>query len=113
MKTKKPNIGISVSEPKIKTTEKKCPFYGNLRVRGRIFIGTVTSDRAQKTVTVEWKKKKFIKKYQRYSYSKVKVHAHNPESMNAKTGDVVRIAETRPLSKTKNFTVIEIMNRGK
>jgi small subunit ribosomal protein S17 len=36
------------------------------------------------------------------------MHAHNPPCINAKEGDVVKIAECRPLSKTKKFVVIEV-----
>jgi small subunit ribosomal protein S17 len=42
---------------------------------------------------------------------RTRVKAHNPESIDAKEGDTVRIAETRPLSKTKNFVVIEIVKK--
>ncbi|MBN1455027.1 MAG: 30S ribosomal protein S17, partial [Methanomicrobia archaeon] len=36
-----------------------------------------------------------------------KIHAHNPPCINAKVGDIVKIAECRPLSKTKSFVVVE------
>ncbi|MBC7110345.1 MAG: 30S ribosomal protein S17, partial [Archaeoglobi archaeon] len=41
-----------------------------------------------------------------------KLHAHNPPCINARVGDVVKIAECRPLSKTKHFVVVEILERG-
>ena len=77
--------------------------------RGRTFTGIVTSDKMQKSVTVEWQRKKFIKKYERYEFKKTKVKAHNPKEIDAKLGDKVRIMETRPISKTKHFTVIEVI----
>lgn len=79
-----------------------------ISTRGRVFEGTVISDKMHKTVTVEWHRRKFVPKYERYERRRSKVKAHNPESMNAKTGDTVKIMETRPLSKTKNFIVIEV-----
>ncbi|MBI2523393.1 30S ribosomal protein S17 [Candidatus Woesearchaeota archaeon] len=85
----------------------------SLSLRGRTFIGTVISARMQKTVTVEWERKHFLKKYERYEKRKSKVKAHNPESVNAKEGDVVRIKECRPISKTKNFIVVEVMGKEK
>jgi small subunit ribosomal protein S17 len=107
------NIGIETKKPDKapKTVDPKDPFYGSAKVRGRVFTGTVTSDRMQKTVSVEWPRKTFNRKYERFEMRKTRVKAHNPESVNAKTGDIVRIAETRPLSKTKNFVVIEIVTR--
>jgi len=76
---------------------------------GRTFTGTVTSDRMTNTVTVEWPRRRYIAKYQRYEKRKSKVHAHNPKELHAKTGDRVRIMETRPISKTKHFVVVEIL----
>ena len=83
----------------------------SLSLRGRTFVGTVMSARMQKTVTVEWERKHFLKKYERYEKRKSKVNAHNPESVNAKEGDVVKIMECRPISKTKNFIVVEILGK--
>ena len=85
----------------------------SLSLRGRTFVGTVISARMQKTVTVEWERKHFLKKYERYEKRKSKVKAHNPESVNAKEGDVVKIMECRPISKTKNFIVVGVMGKEK
>jgi small subunit ribosomal protein S17 len=107
------NIGIETKAPDKapKSIDPKDPFHGSVKVRGRIFTGIVTSDKMQKTVSVEWPRKTFNKKYERFEMRKTRVKAHNPESIDAKQGDTVRIAETRPLSKTKNFVVIEIVKR--
>ncbi|MEK6876128.1 MAG: 30S ribosomal protein S17 [Nanoarchaeota archaeon] len=83
----------------------------SLSLRGRTFVGTVISTRMQKTVTVEWERKHFLKKYERYEKRKSKVKAHNPESVNAKEGDVVKIMECRPISKTKNFIVVGVLGK--
>ena len=81
----------------------------NISVRGKTFVGKVVSAKMHKTVVVEWERRTLIPKFERYEKRRSKVSAHNPESINAKEGDMVRIQETRPLSKTKNFTVIEIL----
>ena len=80
-----------------------------ISTRGRTFQGIVVSSKAQKTVTVEWNRRIFIPKYERYLLKRSKVKAHNPEEINAKEGDTVIIKECRPLSKTKKFTVIEVI----
>ena len=82
-------------------------------IRGNIFEGIVTSAKANKTVTVEREITHFIGKYERYKKVKSKVQAHNPASINAKEGDKVRIGETRKISKTKNFIVMEILGEHK
>ena len=104
------------NSPKGKTNEKKntgscndknCPVHGHLSLRGRVFMGTVADAKMQKTVTVEWIRQKFIPKYERFLNKKTKVKAHNPPCIDAKQGEIVKIMETRPLSKTKNFVIIE------
>ncbi len=107
------NIGIETKpvENTPKNKDPKDPFFGMVKIRGRVFTGTIVSDRMQKTATVEWPRRRFSKKYERFEVRRTKVKAHNPESINAKMGDVVRIAETRPLSKTKNFVIIEIVKK--
>jgi small subunit ribosomal protein S17 len=81
----------------------------HLKLHGKEFVGVVISDRANKTVTVEWERRKLIPKYERYERRYSRVYAHNPTTIGAKLGDTVRIKETRPLSKTKNFVVVEVM----
>jgi len=100
---------------RIKALEKhgKLQPKSSLSLRGRTFVGTVISAKMQKTVTVEWERKHFLKKYERYEKRKSKVKAHNPESVNAKDGDVVKIMECRPISKTKNFIVVEVLGKEK
>nr|AJS11783.1 30S ribosomal protein S17P [uncultured archaeon] len=76
-------------------------------LRGRVFEGTVVSDKMQNTVTVEWPRIAFIQKYERYEKKRSQVHAHNPPEINAKVGDKVKIAECRQIAKTVSFVVIE------
>lgn len=83
-----------------------------LSTRGRKFTGTVISDKMTKTVTVEWERRKFIKKYERYEKRRTRIKAHNPEDIDAEKGDVVVIEETRPISKTKNFIVTKIVKKA-
>lgn len=106
------DIGIDVAMPEKACDDEKCPFHGHLKVRGRIFEGIVISAKRKSTVTVKRDYLKYLKKYERYEKRSSKLHAHNPSCINAKEGDLVRIAETRPISKTKNFVVVEVIKRG-
>jgi small subunit ribosomal protein S17 len=74
-----------------------------LSTRGRTFVGTVISNRMSKTVTVEWDRRKYVPKYQRYEKRRTRVKAHDPFGLQV--GEKVEIVETRPISKTKNFLV--------
>jgi small subunit ribosomal protein S17 len=91
-------------------TQKKLTVAGkSIGTRGRTFLGTVISDRMTRTVTVEWERRLYVPKYERYLRRRSRVKAHNPEHINAKKGNKVRVKETRPISKTKHFIVTEIM----
>jgi len=92
--------------------EKKADNNQEVSVRGNTLTGLVVSAKAPKTVTVERKITSYVSKYQRYKKGKSKIQAHNPESINAKEGDTVKIGETRKLSKTKSFIVLEILEKG-
>ncbi len=76
-------------------------------VRGAVLEGTVVSDKMQKTVTVRVDYIIKVQKYDRMKRRHMKIKARNPPEIGAKAGDVVRIAECRPLSKTVHFIVIE------
>ncbi|AJF61385.1 TPA: 30S ribosomal protein S17 [Candidatus Woesearchaeota archaeon] len=80
-----------------------------LKTRGRTFKGKVVSSKAQKTVTVEWNRRVYVPKFERYHDKRSKVKAHNPPEMDAKEGDTVIIKECRPISKTKKFVVVEVL----
>jgi len=101
------DIGIDVKEPDRECDDVNCPFHGKLPVRGQIIEGVVVSDKAEKTVVVQRVYMKKIRKYERYEKRRSKIHAHNPPCIAAKAGDVVKIMECRPLSKTKSFVVVE------
>lgn len=77
----------------------------------KVFTGVVVSDKMQKTCIVRVtrmakhpKYGKVIKKYSKYK-------AHN-ETDTAKMGDIVRIEETRPLSKDKRFRIVEVVRKA-
>lgn len=91
----------------LKGKDEKCPFTGNLKLRGKTFTGIVVSKDTHRTVVVEWTTKHFVRKYERFMVKKTKVSAHNPEIIDAQVGDRVVVAECKPLSKTKNFVVIK------
>lgn len=82
-------------------------------VRGNEFTGRVTSAKTPKMVTVLREIVVYIPKFERYKKVRSKVHAHNPEWINAKENDVVKIGETRKISKTKAFIVTEIVGHSR
>ncbi len=84
-----------------------------IRTRGRAFTGVVIDAKMQNTATVEWPRRKYATKYERYMTARTRVKAHNPASIDAKKGDIVKLMECRPISKTKHFIIIEKVGREK
>jgi len=82
------------------------------RGRRKERVGKVVSDKMQKTVIVSLTRQVPHPLYKKYFKKTTKFVAHD-EKGDAKTGDTVRIMETRPLSKTKRWRVIEVLERAK
>ena len=81
------------------------------RTRRKVRMGVVTSDKMEKTVTVS-----LVRRYAHPVYGKQVTRTKKVKARNepgAKTGDTVRIMETRPLAKTVNWRVTEIVERAK
>lgn len=79
--------------------------------RKQELVGKVVSDKTDKTITVLVETYKMDPLYgKRVKYSK-KYAAHD-EKNEAKVGDTVRIVETRPLSKTKHFRLVEVVEKA-
>lgn len=101
-------IGINVKEPQGKCVgDRKCPFHGGLKLRGRSFTGTVIRTSLGKNALVEWEWPRYNQKYERFEKKRTRMTAHNPQCIDAVKGDMVRIMESRKLSKTKSFVIIE------
>jgi len=74
-------------------------------------VGEVVSTKMQKTIVVEVSRRVPHPLYKRIIGKRKKFYAHDEEG-SAKTGDVVRIVECRPLSKTKRWRLAEVIRRA-
>ncbi len=101
------NIGIDVAMPKKSCTDLHCPFHSKVSLRGRIFEGTIIKKDISHTAIVEWPRLYYLKKYERFEKRRTRLKVHNPPCVNAEIGDKVRIIETKPISNTKSFVIIE------
>lgn len=99
------NISESASAP-----EAAPPAAKESRANRSQKVGTVTSDKMQKTVVVRVDRLVRHRKYRRYVRRTSKFMAH--DEMGATVGDKVRIVETRPLSARKRWRVIEIVQKA-
>ncbi|VVB65424.1 30S ribosomal protein S17 [Candidatus Gugararchaeum adminiculabundum] len=89
-----------------------CFRHGELPTRGAVLEGEVVSDKGKRTVIVERELVQYVPKYERSARTHSRIPAHNPDCIGAKLGDLVHIAETRKISSTKAWTVVDIVKRN-
>lgn len=80
------------------------------KTKKKILQGVVVSDKCNKTITVLISQRKMHPVYQKYVTSTKKIKAHD-EQETAHVGDVVRVIESRPISKDKVWRLLEIVER--
>jgi small subunit ribosomal protein S17 len=78
----------------------------------QVRLGTVVSDKADKTITVRIDIAKRHRRYRKIVRSSSTLHAHD-ESNDANAGDLVRVVECRPMSRTKRWRLVEVLERAK
>jgi small subunit ribosomal protein S17 len=100
-------MSLTFKKPKKSCDDVNCPFHGELPVRGRVLEGTVVSAKMDKTVIVERDYLSYISKFKRYERRRSRIPSHKPPCIDVKEGDRVVIAESRPISKTVGFVVVE------
>jgi len=110
------SVGLGFKTPKEaiegKYIDKKCPFTGNVSIRGRILTGKVKSTKMNRTIVVRRDYLHYIKKYQRYEKRHTNISAHISPCFRCHEGDHVTIGQCRPLSKTVRFNVLRVVPAG-
>jgi len=95
--------------------DKLCPFHGEkaVKLRGRVFEGTVIK-KFHGRVTIEFERLMHVPKYERYEKRKTKLHARLSDCLESQVnvGDLIQIAECRPLSKIIHFFVTKKIKSG-
>ena len=99
--------GLEVVAPRKKCQDSRCPFHGNLKVRGRLLTGKVVSTAGKSFVVVEMEYLHMVPKFNRGERRRSRVSAHVPSCIEVQDGDSVTLGECRPLSKTISFVVVE------
>ncbi|CAE1301760.1 RP-S11e [Acanthosepion pharaonis] len=107
------NVGLGFKTPKeaIEGTyiDKKCPFTGNVSIRGRLLTGTVLKMKMTRTIVVRRDYLHYVKKYNRFEKRHKNMSVHmSPCFRDVTIGDVVTMGECRPLSKTVRFNVLKV-----
>eukprot|EP00741_Cyanophora_paradoxa_P002107 tig00000551_g2043.t1 len=92
--------------------DKKCPFTGNVSIRGRILQGVVQSTKMKRTLVVRRDYMHFIPKYNRYEKRHKNFPAHCSPAFIVNPGDTVIVGQCRPLSKTVRFNVLKVIPKA-
>jgi small subunit ribosomal protein S17 len=110
---KKAPISLDKSS-KIICKDRLCPIHGDrkLKMRGRTFEGTVVK-KLPGRVTIVFERMIRLPKYERYEKRKTKIHARLPDCMkdDVDVGDLIQIAETRPISKMISCVVSNVVKK--
>merc|ERR1712144_9053 len=92
--------------------DKKCPFVGQVSIRGKLLRGVVHRTFMKNTITIRRDYLHYIKKYRRYEKRHKMISAHCAPCFDARPGDEVMIGETRPLTKTVRYNVLEVHEKA-
>jgi small subunit ribosomal protein S17 len=82
------------------------------RNRRKVRVGTVVSNKMNKTIVVQLQRTMKHPLYERIIRTRSKVYAHD-EKGEAREGDVVQVMECRPLSKLKHWRLVEVLEKAK
>ncbi len=82
------------------------------RARRKLRQGVVVSDKASKTITVRVDVVRRHRRYEKIVRSSIRLHAHD-EDNQAHVGDTVRVQESRPLSATKRWRLVDVLERAR
>ncbi|XP_072014537.1 small ribosomal subunit protein uS17-like [Amphiura filiformis] len=107
------NVGLGFKTPREAKDgnyiDKKCPFTGNVHIRGRILTGIVTRMKMQRTIVIRRDYLHYIKKYNRFEKRHKNMSVHlSPCFRDVQLGDIVTVGGCRPLSKTVKFNVLKV-----
>ncbi|KAF9352383.1 30S ribosomal protein S11, chloroplastic [Mortierella sp. AD094] len=92
--------------------DKKCPFTGDVSIRGRILTGEIISTKMKRTIIIRREYLHFISKYNRYEKRHKNLAAHiSPCFIGVQQGDSVTVGQCRPLSKTVRFNVLKVQKK--
>ena len=92
-------------------SEQLAPVHAAVEGKRKVRQGVVVSNKAEKTITVRIEVARRHQRYEKIVRSSSTVHAHD-ENNDAREGDVVRVIESRPLSRTKTWALVDVLERA-
>merc|ERR1711957_494919 len=107
------NVGLSVTTPREakegKYVDKKCPFTGNVSIRGKILKGMcLSAKKMSNTIIMRRTYLHYIKKFNRFEKRHSNIAVHHSPAFDIEEGDIITAGQCRPLSKTVRFNVVSL-----
>merc|ERR1711874_594655 len=107
------NVGLGFKTPREAKDgtyiDKKCPFTGNVSIRGRILTGKILKMKMMRTIVIRREYLHYVKKYNRFEKKHKNLSVHlSPCFRDVAIGDIVTVGECRPLSKTVKFNTLKV-----
>ncbi|MEM0123048.1 MAG: 30S ribosomal protein S17 [Conexivisphaerales archaeon] len=93
------SLGIKVVQPSSSCSDPYCPYHGHLKVRGKVIVGRVDSLKMKKAAVIEVEYPAYNSKFTRFERRSNTIHVRVPSCVAVNVGDLVAIAECRPLGK--------------
>ena len=75
-------------------------------------MGRVVSNKAKRSAVIERDDVIYIPKYKRWAKKRSRLQVHKPDCIEVNIGDLVRVGETRKISKTKSWVILEVIKKG-
>ena len=110
------SVGLGFKTPKAavegKYIDRKCPFTGDVSIRGRMMRATVRSTKMKRSIVIRRNYLHFINKYQRYMKRHKNFTVHCSPCFEPAVGDEVVVGQCRPLSKTVRYNVLQVISKS-
>ncbi|MCL4343993.1 MAG: 30S ribosomal protein S17 [Nitrososphaerota archaeon] len=100
------SLGIKVAQPSGSCSDPYCPYHGHLKVRGKVIVGRVQSLRMKKAAVIGVEYPAYNSKFTRFERRGSTIHARVPSCVTVSVGDLVAIAECRPLGKNLSHIML-------
>ena len=107
------NVGLGIKTPRAAIdgtyVDRKCPWTGNVNIRGKLITGVIKTTKMKNTVIIRKDYLHYIPKYNRFEKRHKNTPVHVSPAFRVKAGDEIMAGQCRPLSKTVRFNMLKVI----